>query len=59
MSSIVKNYPHVKCPANIVAKFFPSENNHVYSNTSEPAVEIVTTFCHATSVPEKVFKPAV
>ena len=27
----LKNYPHVKCLANIFAKFPPSENNHVYS----------------------------
>ena len=27
-----ENYPHVKCLANNFAKFFPSENNHVYSS---------------------------
>ena len=26
-----ENYPHMKCLANIFAKFSPSENNHVYS----------------------------
>ena len=28
------NYPHVKGLVNIFAKFFPSENNHVYSNST-------------------------
>ena len=27
-----ENYPHVKGLANIFAKFFPNENNYVYSN---------------------------
>ena len=26
-----ENYPHVKCLANILAKFSPSKNNHLYS----------------------------
>ena len=29
-----ENYPHVKGLANIFAKFYPSENNHVYSKFS-------------------------
>ena len=29
-----ENYPHMKCLANIFAKFSPSENNHVYSTSS-------------------------